>query len=419
LKTNYNIIYTATDIKKYLDGELSPIQMHEIEKAALDDEFLADAIEGYATKKNEENDLVAIQQRFTLAKAKVITFKPTLFYRLAAAVTIIAIAGSAIFFLSKKHPKQNEIVQIVPPSEINSPTIKADSLAIAEHPTTTTNSTKSIEASSNTIIKDLTHQHKTESSRFSNYDSAPPVVQNKIEGELVTNEAAQAPQINQNLPTNKTEPANELNKEISREESKRDNAVTNLYFAAVTNAAGEPLPFANISVTNQNFGTYADASGKFRLLSNDSILNVSVKVAGYKIINAKLFSKTVENKIVVTEEDNFRQEIVATNSNNARSSLKAKMQRDSATNIEPIDGWDKYNLYVNNNFELPDDIKTKNLHGTVEVTFDINKQGNATNIKIVNANCNNCNEAVQKLLQQGPLWKTSNNNGKAKMIFTF
>ncbi len=34
------------DIEKYLKGELSPAEMHALEKKALDDPFLSDALEG-------------------------------------------------------------------------------------------------------------------------------------------------------------------------------------------------------------------------------------------------------------------------------------------------------------------------------------------------------------------------------------
>ena len=46
-----NIIYTARDIEQYLAGNLSPLQMHAMEKAALDDPFLAEAMEGYTNQK--------------------------------------------------------------------------------------------------------------------------------------------------------------------------------------------------------------------------------------------------------------------------------------------------------------------------------------------------------------------------------
>ena len=39
--------YSAADIQRYVQGKLSAAEMHAMEKAALDDPFLADAMEGY------------------------------------------------------------------------------------------------------------------------------------------------------------------------------------------------------------------------------------------------------------------------------------------------------------------------------------------------------------------------------------
>ena len=38
--------YSAADIQRYLQGNMSAADMHALEQAALDDPFLADAIEG-------------------------------------------------------------------------------------------------------------------------------------------------------------------------------------------------------------------------------------------------------------------------------------------------------------------------------------------------------------------------------------
>ncbi|HEX4374426.1 MAG TPA: hypothetical protein VHZ50_14085, partial [Puia sp.] len=47
MEENKNIKhYSAADIQNYVAGKLSAAEMHAIEKAALDDPFLADAIEG-------------------------------------------------------------------------------------------------------------------------------------------------------------------------------------------------------------------------------------------------------------------------------------------------------------------------------------------------------------------------------------
>jgi hypothetical protein len=64
---NKNINYTAGDIELYLAGDLPAREMHAMEKAALDDPFLAEAMEGYGAMKDTEwnNELVALRQQIT------------------------------------------------------------------------------------------------------------------------------------------------------------------------------------------------------------------------------------------------------------------------------------------------------------------------------------------------------------------
>src|SRR4030095_10181755 len=89
--------YSATDIQMYLRGELSPADMHAMEKAALDDPFLADAIEGMEMTMNnygEETinaDLAelntAIGQKANTGR--VVAMRPSTWWIAAAAIIII------------------------------------------------------------------------------------------------------------------------------------------------------------------------------------------------------------------------------------------------------------------------------------------------------------------------------------------
>ena len=47
LNDNTHINYSKADIEKYLQGKMTASEMHALEKAALQDPFLADAIEGF------------------------------------------------------------------------------------------------------------------------------------------------------------------------------------------------------------------------------------------------------------------------------------------------------------------------------------------------------------------------------------
>ena len=107
-----NIIYTARDIEQYLAGNLSPLQMHAMEKAALDDPFLAEAMEGYETVQNKEwnNQLVALRQEITnkgtVAKIIPLHKSKTNWWKAVAAVIIIG-GGTTFTVLFNNNKKED------------------------------------------------------------------------------------------------------------------------------------------------------------------------------------------------------------------------------------------------------------------------------------------------------------------------
>jgi len=94
--------FTPTDIEKYHNGLLSPKERHALEKAALDDPFLADALEGYAVEGiNVNADIAELKKRLAekTEQAKVIPIQPQAglsFPWLRAAVMVILIAGAGV-----------------------------------------------------------------------------------------------------------------------------------------------------------------------------------------------------------------------------------------------------------------------------------------------------------------------------------
>ena len=59
--------YTLVDIEKYIQGKMSPAERHALEKAALQDLFLADALEGYTHSSPQQTAsyLQHIQQNWS------------------------------------------------------------------------------------------------------------------------------------------------------------------------------------------------------------------------------------------------------------------------------------------------------------------------------------------------------------------
>src|SRR5258706_3995347 len=119
--------FTAADIERYHRGQLSAIEMHTLEKAALDDPFLADALEGFSIQGiNISDDIAGLKKRLAekTEPTKIIPITATgrSFPWLRAAVMIVLVAGAGLLayqFLFKAG-KNDEIAQ-APSTEKNKP----------------------------------------------------------------------------------------------------------------------------------------------------------------------------------------------------------------------------------------------------------------------------------------------------------
>ena len=126
-----HMIYTAEHIAKYFAGKLSPQDMYAMEKAALDDEFLADAMEGYSNVSYEslEHTLINLKQNFTSKSttAKVVSLKSgtsRTWYRAAAAVLLIGSVGAITYQAIKKN-KNATFTESVAKTEPTNPQLKS------------------------------------------------------------------------------------------------------------------------------------------------------------------------------------------------------------------------------------------------------------------------------------------------------
>jgi len=57
MANRHHINYTYADIRRYYEGQMSPAERHALEAAALEDPFLADAVDGYANAPTAGTEL--------------------------------------------------------------------------------------------------------------------------------------------------------------------------------------------------------------------------------------------------------------------------------------------------------------------------------------------------------------------------
>jgi len=98
------------DIEKYRSGALTPVEMHALEKKALTDPFLADALEGIESIESNElnSDLQQIQKALNKRIDDKKLISPwTWTYRIAAGLLLVAITTYFIINLTSDDKNEN------------------------------------------------------------------------------------------------------------------------------------------------------------------------------------------------------------------------------------------------------------------------------------------------------------------------
>src|SRR5687767_10932547 len=118
--------YTAEDIVRYHQGLLTPQEMHEMERAALEDPFLADAMEGYVHASDPLEAVAELRgelNRRTGKRPMVVPLRRRSILQVAALVLVLAglgwiayqyNAGNNNLALNPEKSAQDEMETVVP-----------------------------------------------------------------------------------------------------------------------------------------------------------------------------------------------------------------------------------------------------------------------------------------------------------------
>jgi hypothetical protein len=464
--------FSATDIAKYHKGLLSARQMHALEKAAMDDPFLADALEGYAVGGvSAEADLADLKNRLAekTGKGKTIvmdTHPRRNFQLLRAAVIIAFLAGASVlvYQLGFKTKKDKQVAQLkeqpvntVQHDSVSSPAGGTTSLVPETTKTTTTAvpETKSElfhdevvkqEEKANTITVPG-ELHNAEPNTFKKPDvpvvSSPrsfepsPVITSTNVADDKGKKAAKEDGSTRGIADfrvkdndkNKDENESQANAELYRKANgkfqKQENVAvlnSNTFRGQVTDNNRVGVPFANVTNPVDNVGTYTDARGYFNLTYPDSVLNVQVKSIGYENRNVQLRNDVPYNQVVMQNQEGDLSEVVVSK----KKINAAARSRDNNMKLEepePADGWEKYDAYLLNNNSFQDnknDFRTSSTPtGNVTLSFEVNKNGVPTNIKVEKSLCEDCDKEAIRLIKEGPKWKRNAKKGRTTVTVPF
>jgi hypothetical protein len=453
--------FSAADIEKYHKGLLSAKEMHAMEKAALDDPFLADAMEGYtAAGVNAEADIADLKKRLadkTSKEAKVIPLQPAdrsvkSFPWLRAAVVAVLIAGAALLVYQLSFNDKKEIAQAPSASKsIDTPSQNTSEKKSASPTSADTDNividgastlTVSGNGATNTIIANKEKAQKKEEALESidttmafddnlSRQSAPATAEIKDNRGYVSlppqYKKMAEPTIKLKEVSSKADSVSLYNYDYAKKanqqsaeglfKAEHDKARMNFFRGQVTDSNHNALPYANITNTYDNVGTYSDVRGNFVLISPDSVLNVQVRSIGFADNNLQLKSQFSNNSVIMQGDRSLSEIIISNQKPNTTRSRTSNMVLEEP---EPIDGWENYDTYLANNIRLPETQKAKQtVSGEVQLSFDINKDGDPVNITVDRSLCKSCDQEAIRLVKEGPKWKRKTRKGRTSVTVNF
>ena len=355
-KSNHSKIYTADELIRYHNGLMTEQEMHKLEKAALEDQFLSDALDGYKIENNSKENLLKIETELNNYNNSVRkSFNIRKYYSsLSIAASILAIAIAAYFILQPEDSHQ---------------------IILAK------NEQKVIEKKE--LMPEATIQSSDNSTVTVDKNSDEPLITKKIAALKRTNKS--------------NYPSIEIKTPIALSSTLEDSF--KLASNQTTVSVSEFKDNAKIFEINQDSAmqnTIASADSK---MSNAPA--VQQKGLGYNKAEA-----TNLNEVVVTASGSSKSK---KQNSWAATTEREKIASESLQIIKPEAGRLSFLNYVNANkincVEKDGTIKK----GKVILSFKLNKIGTPVNIKVEKSLSESCNKEAIRLLNSGPKWEGKRN----------
>ena len=451
--------YSASDIRNYLEGKLSSAEMNAMEKATMDDPLLSDAMEGMELSNRQQNisfesDMEELKKRLRerikqQEKNRVLPF--LLKWRAAAAVLLLAGAGTLSYFFLIRKPDTNRNISLIPeknkitdtfiPKDLQTPPVKRDTVSQPAPLKTLRNTADTVSVALNDKSipnRSLSNretatdekkkpEHEPEESRQSPVKVAPNPESSAVAAMEPKKFSTPVP-VDKNKADSHPAPVAVLQGKASgvvvqergdndgpvRASFNKDKLSGNFYLqGTVADSNGIPIPDATVMLKHSKKSVSTDINGMFKLRTElpDSNQDIVINSVGYRpesvVINP---SENKERLIRLSPVSGNLSEVVVvgygtrkkevTEEEEATSQLQKKPVIQKA---EPVAGWPAYHNYIDKNKKI--NTIDSLLKGIEIVSFIVNKNGELSSFKIEKSISPAHDARVIRLIREGPAWK--------------
>lgn len=420
------------DIEKYLRGELTPSEMHALEQKALQDPFLAEALEG-AEQAGIEN---FIQDTHLLKKsihdkakkrkplAKTITLNGWGMYAGIAAGLLLLVVSTYIIFISipARNAAREQAMQDSAPAVVDSASTNQSNndslLALSEAPVeeqvesrveereskpTTPESSAHVPATAGGISTAPSAVEESEPTVPSPSGSLERADLESKEEQPATSETPRREKAEERLGP--IADAITLEDESAKKSSRsavpqmQSSFQPQIVKGRITDG-NEPIPGANVIIKGTSIGTVADVNGEFQIPVNDNQATLLVNFIGYGQQEVPV-TGSEKLDIQLTPDAMALSEVVVVGYG------ETKKDGPVFTIAEPVGGFFEFKKYLNQQLQYPKDALENKIEGRVTVQFFVQPDGSLTDFKVIRGIGYGCDEELIRLIKEGPHWKPS------------
>lgn len=406
-------------IRRYLAGELDDKAMHALEKQALDDPFLADALEGYAERKPDQRihlaDLNRRLEKRVQGKEEKSGMVFRLNYRWMAAAGVLLLIGAGLLWIWQGESGERKSIAYKSMNVSDSSITDTLQYYNQEEPVAWKKATPEkplaisipadtgfLAAKDNRISAALAAETPLASVMMRRDDSAmlaiapAAPVADSVEGRIA------------GVANAKTQEATAEEMASRNPAAYSPTVTTRLIQGRVkTSDNEEGMPGATVSIEGTGKGVLTDNEGKFSIRVADTTKDLKLVVAAIGFNSKKMEVSQKENNLDITlrEQVTALSDVVVANSRKSKKAGGYQLQQQNLYQPPvPKEGYDRYQEYLIKNVRYPASAAARNVTGKVKVSFRVMPDGTLTDFKITRRLQPDCDAEALRIVKEGPEW---------------
>lgn len=371
----------SEDIREYLRGNRKGEAAHRLEREALSDPFLFEALEGLTETPGDPIDGLIRLDRQLNERTRSARKKRAWLY-IAASVLVFALCGT----LWLTYPVGTEIMH------------PGDSAVML--------------SSTQELVSDSTKQE------------VPSGVVDTMRGRDSLMQSGQPQMDVMEVEMNKEKSF--LKKDVSMDlnDRKRSDVVEGI----VTDSLGHPLPGVTVMLGKAGAGTVTNENGHYRINLGESkgsltFSFVGMKTEGYGVsggetlnVKLKVDQQDMEEVVVTGYRSIKKQEIVGSVTTIRGSGDTSAVVSDSKNMKSDVE---RFNRFAMEALNYPKGDLEKRNEGEIKLSFGTNKEKTPNRIRVSEGFSKACNQEIIRLLVEGPKWESLPSRKRVQVTVRF